>query len=202
MSDDLERRLRDSLRAYADLVEPPDDDSLPARPAASRPALRRWRGAILAAAAAAAMVTGSLVVLDVRDPGSDTTAGPAGGSSVSAQDDTRAEAPESATPTGQALSADAATPVGGALPPSPEPGVAYAVDLSTHCGVRGLEIGGVWFAADRPLMENYGPPPGWGNPVQPGTVRLLTPEEAVFTDDLGHEVRMHADEAARPPLCD
>jgi hypothetical protein len=198
VSDDLERRLRDTLRAYAELVEPPDGDSLPARPAASRPALRRWRGAILAAAAAAAVVTGSLVVLDVRDPGSDTAAGPAGGSSVSAQDDTRADAPESESGTASDQALSATVP----LPPSPEPGVAYAVDLYTHCGVRGMEIGGVWFAADPALVEEYGPPPGWGNPDQPGTVTLLSGTEAVFADDVGHEVRLHADEAARPPLCE
>jgi hypothetical protein len=204
VTDDLERRLRDSLRAYAETVdEAEDDDSLPTRPAAQRSGVRRWRGAVLAAAAAAAVVTGSLVVVNARDTGSDTAAGPAAGSSVSGQEATHAEAPASTTPSGQALAADAAAPVGGALPASPEAGVAYSVDLSTHCGVRGLEIGGVWFAADPPLVEEGGhPPAGWGNPLQPGTVTLLSATEAVFTDDLGHEVRLRADESARPPLCE
>ena len=199
MSDDLERRLRDSLRAYAERVAAPDDDSLPAPRATPRPAVRRWRGAILVAAAAAAIVTGSLVVLDVRDPGSPSAAG----SAVSGQGDTRAEAPESAsaTPSGQALSGDAAAPDAVGLPPSPEPGVAYAVDLYTHCGVLGIDINGVWFAADPPLVVDHSPPPGWGNPDQRGTVTLLTDTEAVFHDDTGHEVQLIADEAARPPLC-
>ena len=201
MSDDLERRLRNALSAYADRVDAPDDDRLPAPRAIPRPAVRRWRGAILAAAAVAAVVTGSLVVLDVRDPGSPSAAG----SAMSGQGDTRAETPESAsaTPSGQALSGDAAAADGLVLPSSPEPGVAYAVELSTHCGVRGVDIGGVWFAADPPLVEEGGhPPPGWGNPVDPGTVTLLTATEAVFRDDVGHEVRLRADESARPPLCE
>ena len=51
-------------------------------------------------------------------------------------------------------------------------------------------------------MEEGGhPPPGWGNPVDPGTVTLLTATEAVFRDEAGHEVRLRADESARPPLC-
>jgi hypothetical protein len=123
---------------------------------------------------------------------------------VSGPGDTRAEAPESAsgTASGQALSGtDASAADGVGLPPSPEPGVAYAVDLYTHCGVRGLDINGVWFAADPPLVVDHSPPPGWGNPDQRGTVTLLTDTEAVFHDDAGHEVRLIADEAARPPLC-
>lgn len=203
MTDDLERRLRDTLRAYADVVEPPDDDSLPARAAAPRPVLRRWRGAVLAAAAVAAVVTGVLVVVDVRDTGSGTTAGSTAQSAFSGPGDSRAEAPESASgaPSGQALAGDAASADGLGLPPSPQPGVAYAVDLYTHCGVRGIDLNGVWFAADEPLVVDDGPPPGWGDPDQHGSVTLLTSGTAVFRDDAGHEVRLHADESARPPLC-
>jgi hypothetical protein len=82
-------------------------------------------------------------------------------------------------------------------------GDTYPVDLYTHCGVLGLDIGGVWFAADPPLVEGAaGPPPGWGDPEQPGTVSILTTDRAVFRDDLGHEVRLRADDGARPPLCE
>ena len=50
--------------------------------------------------------------------------------------------------------------------PSPEVGVPYPLDLYTHCGVFGTDIGGAWFAADPPLVEGAGnPPPGWGEPV-------------------------------------
>ena len=82
-------------------------------------------------------------------------------------------------------------------------GVPYPVDLYTHCGVFGIDIGGIWFAADPPLVEGAGnPPPGWGNPYQPGTLTLLTADEAVFGDDAGHEVRLRADEPARPAPCE
>ena len=79
----------------------------------------------------------------------------------------------------------------------------YAVELYTHCGVFGIELGSIWFAADPPLVEGAGnPPPGWGNPYQPGTVTLLTADEALFGDDVGHEVRLLADDTARPGPCD
>jgi hypothetical protein len=203
VSDELERRLRDSLRAYADLVEAPADDALPTVRTRSRPALRRWRGAILAAAAAAAVVTGSVWAVSDRD-GDSTSAAGAGGSAMSAQDDTGAGAPGSdggaAAAESQGL-ADSAAPAAGFPLPSLEVGVTYPVDLYTHCGVLGLDIGGVWFAADRPLVEEYGPPDGWGNPDQPGTITMLTHDTAVFRDDAGHDVSFHADEAGRPPPC-
>jgi hypothetical protein len=199
--DDLERRLRDTLRAYADVVDAPDDDTLPAPPTKDRP--RRWRGALLSAAAAAAVVIGSLVVVEVR--GSGSPEGVAAGSSVTRTQDTPSGASESAsaTPSGQALSgADAAAADRVGLPPSPEPGVAYAIDLYTHCGVRGLDINGVWFAAAPPLVvEGSRPPYDWGNPYQPGTVTMVSATEAVFRDDVGHDVQLRADESARPPLC-
>jgi hypothetical protein len=201
VSDDLEQRLRDSLRAYADVVDPPDDGSLPAPRATPRAALRRWRGAILAAAAAAAVVTGSVWVVADRDTGSDA------GSAVSAVD-SPAPSPdgegESGTVPDQALSGTGAAPAEGfSLPATLEPGVAYPVDLSTHCGVRGMDLGGVWFAADPPLVQGAGdPPPGWDEPSQRGTVTLLSSDAAVFRDDAGHEVRLRADESARPAPCD
>jgi hypothetical protein len=197
VTDDLERRLRESLRAYADVVDPPDDDALPTPPAAARPVVRRWRGAVLAAAAVAAVVTGALVVVDLRDPGSDTTAQ----SSVAAADDGRGAAAESASGTAsdQAMSAPAD---GSGLADAAQPGASVPVDLYTRCGVLGIDIGGVWFAADPPLVAAGGnPPTGWGNPDQPGTVTMSSATEAVFRDELGHQVRLHADESARPPLC-
>lgn len=190
MSDDLEQRLRDTLRAYADAVHAPDG-TLPARPAPARP--RRWRGAVLGAAAAAAVVVGSLVVVDAHDRGRGSAADVAAGSSAS-------RAGESAGPASdEALSAPAG---GSALADAAQPGASFPVDLSTHCGVRGLDIGGVWFAADPPLVVEDGPPAGWSNPRQPGTVTLLSATKAVFADDLGHQVRLRADESARPPLCE
>jgi hypothetical protein len=76
-------------------------------------------------------------------------------------------------------------------------------DLPTHCGVRGADIGGAWFAAQPPLTDGAGnPPAGWADPEQPGTLTMLSPTEAVFRDDAGHEVRLRMDDAARPALCE
>jgi hypothetical protein len=189
VADELEQRLREALHAYADRVDPPDDGSL--RAPARRPALRRWRGALLAAAAAVVVVSGSVWIVADQREGADTAAsGPA-----------EVEISESGTPpaasTPPASAADSADGVGAALAGAPVP-----YDLSTHCGIRGADIGGVWFAADPPLVEEYGPPAGWGDPDQRGTLTLLTPTEAVFRDEAGHEVRLVADEPARPAPCD
>jgi len=64
--------------------------------------------------------------------------------------------------------------------------------LYTHCGIRFAKIGGRWFEADRPLSDGSGnPPPGWGNPSQPGSITMLSASVAEFRDSLGHVVRFH-----------
>ena len=64
--------------------------------------------------------------------------------------------------------------------------------LYTHCGIRFAKIGGRWFEADRPLSDGSGnPPPGWGNPSLPGSIRMLSASVAEFRDSLGHVVRFH-----------
>ena len=64
--------------------------------------------------------------------------------------------------------------------------------LYTHCGIDEANIGGRWFEADHPLSDGNGnPPPGWGNPDQPGTIRILSATTAEFRDSLGHVVRFH-----------
>jgi hypothetical protein len=70
--------------------------------------------------------------------------------------------------------------------------------------VFGADVGGTWFALDPPLVEAPGnPPAGWGNPFQPGTLTLTSPDEAVFADDVGHEVVLRAaPDSARPGPCD
>ena len=190
----IEERLRSSLRAYADLVDAPAGELPKASSSAPRrAAVRRWRGALLAAAAAAAVVTGSvwLATGDRSDQVDATATG-------AEQADAAAEPPVNDTRAAAEAGADAA------LPAEPEVGVAYVVDLYTHCGVHGIDVGGVWFAADPPLVEGAGnPPPGWGNPVQRGTVTLTSADEAVFADEAGHVVLLRAaDESARPAPCD
>ncbi|TFV86014.1 hypothetical protein [Blastococcus sp. CT_GayMR16] len=196
MPDELEQRLRSSLRAYADLVDEPDEDELPA-PRTEIPRARsgRWREGVLAAAAAAAVVTWTFWVVTDDDTGVETATGTALSSTEGSAE----------LPTGDAAAAAGAPE--GPVPSSTDsvaPGVASPLDLYTHCGVLGTDVGGVWFAADPPLVDGAGnPPPGWGNPYQPGTLTLVTADEAVFADDAGHVVRLRAaDESARPAPCD
>jgi hypothetical protein len=64
--------------------------------------------------------------------------------------------------------------------------------LYTHCGIRFAKIGGRWCEAGRPLSDGSGnPPPGWGNPSQPGSIRMLSASVAEFRDSLRHVVRFH-----------
>jgi hypothetical protein len=94
------------------------------------------------------------------------------------------------------LLADVASPRG--MPPRPPaPRIsATAVftrseryTLDTHCGVDEARIGGRYFEAVHPLRDAAGnPPPGWGNPYQSGTMTMVSPAEAVFTDHAGHHV--------------
>jgi hypothetical protein len=200
--DELEQRLRDSLRAYADLVDAPQSDDLPTPSAAGttpRPTVRRWRTAVLSAAAVAAVVSWSFWLVTSDDPGAESTAS----SAVGAAESGTALSEEPREGDSAAAAQDAAGSVL-SVPASPSVGVAYAVDLHTHCGVLGLEIGGIWFAADPPLVEEGAhPPPGWDEPDQNGTVTLVSADEAVFTDDAGHEVRLRSTgEPVRPPFCE
>lgn len=204
---DVEARLRNSLRAYADVVDvEPARSPRRAGGAQRSSGLRNWRSSLLAAAAVLAVAGGTWAVLDGgRDPS--TTAASGGAEATVLDGDARAEsAPESSSSSAFDSSAEAAAGAlaaeGALTVPSPaEVGVAYDVDLYTHCGVLGADVGGVWFAADPPLVEEYGPPAGWGDPYQRGTLTLESTDEAVFRDDAGHEVRLRAAESERPPPC-
>ena len=69
-------------------------------------------------------------------------------------------------------------------------GSARPYQLYTHCGIDEARIGNRYFEAVHPLSDGQGnPPPGWGNPYQPGTMTLLSTAEAVFRDHAGHQVQ-------------
>jgi hypothetical protein len=69
-------------------------------------------------------------------------------------------------------------------------GPARPYQLYTHCGIDEARIGSRYFEAVHPLSDGQGnPPPGWGNPYQPGTMTLLSTAEAVFRDHAGHQVQ-------------
>src|SRR6476619_1278863 len=62
-----------------------------------------------------------------------------------------------------------------------------AVDLSTHCGIRHLQVGVDWFErVGGPLVKDGNPPSGWRNPSQPGRVTVAD-GLATFNDDAGHK---------------
>ena len=62
-------------------------------------------------------------------------------------------------------------------------------DLYTHCGIDYARVGNRYYEATPPLSDGSGnPPPGWGNPYQPGTLTVISPTQAVFTDKAGHRV--------------
>ena len=61
--------------------------------------------------------------------------------------------------------------------------------LYTHCGIDEARIGSRYYEAVHPLSDGQdNPPAGWGNPYQRGTMTLLSPTEALFRDDAGHQV--------------
>jgi hypothetical protein len=70
--------------------------------------------------------------------------------------------------------------------------------LYTHCGIDEARIGNRYYEAVRPLSDGQGnPPAGWGNPYQRGTMTLLSPQEALFRDDAGHQVLFRLRTGAR-----
>lgn len=72
--------------------------------------------------------------------------------------------------------------------PADEPG-RTTVSLYTHCGVESANIEGRWWHA-RPALYNQdrsGPPAGWGDPYQEGTLTMEAADRAVF-EALGERV--------------
>lgn len=200
---DVESRLRASLNAYAEVVDV-DEVLSGERVAASRrsPAPRRWRSALVAAAAVLAVAGGTWAIVD-RGDGAAPTAASAGESAVlDGEARTGSARPSTVDPSAEAAAGAAAAGEAPRLPESPEVGVPYSFDLYTHCGVLGADVGGIWFAARPPLLDGPGsPPPGWDDPHQRGTLTLEAPDTAVFRDEAGHEVRLSAAESERPSPC-
>jgi len=58
----------------------------------------------------------------------------------------------------------------------------------THCGVESAHIDGRWWHASPPLYgKAWGPPAGWSEPYQDGTLTLESADRAVF-EALGQRV--------------
>jgi hypothetical protein len=59
-------------------------------------------------------------------------------------------------------------------------------ELYTHCGIDEAFFDGRYYEAVEPLSDGNGnPPPGWGNPSQDGTIRVVSATEASFHSDAG-----------------
>ena len=73
-----------------------------------------------------------------------------------------------------------ATATAAARTTAPKP-VPY--NLYTHCGIDYVQVGNRYYEATPPLSDGSGnPPPGWGNPYQPGILTVISPTQAVFTE--------------------
>ena len=60
-------------------------------------------------------------------------------------------------------------------------GVDYDYVLYTHCGIRWAVFDGRLWVAEPPLTDGSGnPPPGWGNPMASGVMRLQASGAAEF----------------------
>jgi hypothetical protein len=92
-----------------------------------------------------------------------------------------------ASPVAAPVAAPTAAPArttAGTAAPKPVP-----YNLYTHCGIDYVQVGNRYYEATPPLSDGSGnPPPGWGNPYQPGTLTVISPTRAVFTDKAGHRV--------------
>ena len=65
-----------------------------------------------------------------------------------------------------------------------EIGVRYQHVLYVHCGVRYADFEGRRWLAD-PILGESNPPPGWGNPSDPGTMELVAEDRAMFISHSG-----------------
>jgi hypothetical protein len=62
-------------------------------------------------------------------------------------------------------------------------------ELDTHCGVESARIQGRWWHAEPPLYNKArnGPPAGWGDPYQKGTLTVESDARTVF-EAMGQQV--------------
>jgi hypothetical protein len=85
--------------------------------------------------------------------------------------------------------ASAASPAAAPAARTTPPPQLVPYNLYTHCGIDYAQVGNRYYEATPPLSDGSGnPPPGWGNPYQPGTMTVISPTRAVFTDKAGHRV--------------
>lgn len=180
---DLETRLRADSHSWQTQLHEAEGRALMPQQSRHPDAKRRgWAPALAAAGVAAVAMVAILTAQAVSSPRSNPAPAQL--------------APAASSTTGQKPTA---------APGHPVIGVAFAFELTTHCGIDEARVGSVYFEAERPLIVGAGnPPAGWANPFQRGTMTLTSASAAVFRDPAGHEVRFLARQGATSfkHLCD
>jgi len=70
--------------------------------------------------------------------------------------------------------------------PGIELGKEYSFTLYTHCGVRRAYFDGRhWITEPELSVRNGNPPPGWGNPIDKGSMKMITENLARYTSASG-----------------
>ena len=70
--------------------------------------------------------------------------------------------------------------------PGVETGKAYSFTLYTHCGIHRAYFDGRHWIIDPVFSnDNINPPPGWGNPIDEGTMELAADDLARYTSESG-----------------
>ncbi len=95
---------------------------------------------------------------------------------------------------------------GAPTPTIVDAGAAQPYQLYTKCGVTFTQFNGVTWFADPPLTDGHGgPPPGFGNPTDKGTLRQVGQHELQYVSSGGKTAtfvdRLPAGQSP-PGLCD
>ena len=81
-----------------------------------------------------------------------------------------------------------------------EAGETYDYVLYTHCGIKWTRIDGVWWET-QPLDDGSGnPPPGWSNPFDAGSLKMLDDDTAIFSGGPEAKVRFKRTEIVEAPF--
>ena len=76
----------------------------------------------------------------------------------------------------------------------PEIGVAYKVEVGTHCGLTHVNFDGSEWAISGVLSDGSGnPPDGFNNPGDTGTITLTSDETAIWTSEFGQQRELTRD---------
>jgi len=78
-------------------------------------------------------------------------------------------------------------PGGRVLSGEAEIGLPYRVELYTHCGLRHVEFDGSNWAISGVLGDGFNPPSSFNNPIDHGTVTLVTHVTAKYRSEFGDE---------------